>query len=336
MSAREETSAGKVVSANHQANKPTWKAYTFLGLLTICLITLFSLSIWKTVTDLDEQRKLKCEPIAGNSDMYGLGIRLGVYMQLVVSAFVDSFGNQAYSSGLVASTLWYLFALSVALSMLLYNPETHSSEVYIIISLGNAVTTVLLSKIVKFNPLTSTESYLLCLGRLLLWGVWRASTSVYWFTLIHDSYVQGSNECGTWGWIFFKVDLYGSFRTFNKVINVLEWVTLGFLLLGYLIGVIIFCHSLLRMEWDVKNRVPVSKFLIAFDYLFVSIGELRRIMYGVSHSFCYFWFRLSTCLQVDEKGHPLPSLGTADPDAEKGNVKVGFITPLMQRLFIGA
>jgi len=288
MPTEKETSAGTEVSAETdgltETNKPTWKAYTFLGLLTICLITLFTLSIWKTVTDLDEQRNLKCVSIPGNSDMYGLGIRLGVYMQLVVSAFVDSFGNQAYSAGLVASTLWFLFALSVALSMVLYNPDTHSSEVYIIISLGNAVTTVMLNKIVKFNPLTSNESYLLSLGRVLLWGVWRASTSVYWFTLLH-SYAQGSDECGTWGWVFFRVDLYGPFRALNKAINVLEWIIVGFLLLGYVIGIIIFCYSLSRIKWDKERPVKVSKFIIAFDYLFVSVGELRQIMYGVSHTY---------------------------------------------------
>ena len=273
--------------------KPTFKGYTFLVLLTICLVTLFSVSIWKTVTNLDAQRNLNCEPIKGNGDMYGLGIRLGVYMQLAVSAFVDSFGNQAYSAGLVPSTLWFLLALSVALSILLREPSTHSSEVYIVISLGNAVTTIMLSKMAKFNPLKSTESFLLSLGRLLLWGFWRASTSMYWFTLLHDNYVQGSDTCGTWGWIIFKVDLYGPFRTFNQAADVLEWITLGCLLLGYLIGFLFFCYTLCRvnLKLDTRSHAQVSKFAIVWDYLFVSIGQLRQIIYGVSHSyFCCFWF----------------------------------------------
>ena len=272
-----------------QTDRLTWNDFIFLTLLAVCLITLFTISIWRTTIDLAEQRKLGCETVNGNSDMYGLGIRLGVYMQLVVSAFVDSFGNQAYSSGLVASTLWYLLALSIALSMLLFKPSTHSCEIYIIISLGNAVTSVMLSKIAKFNPLTSTESYLISLGRLLLWGVWRASTSLYWFTLLYDSYVRESTQCGTWGWIFFKVDLYGRFQDYNQVMNLVEWATIGFLLSGYLIGIIIFCYSLWRITWDKARPVQVPKSLIAFDYLFVSIGELRQIMYGVSQlSLCCF------------------------------------------------
>lgn len=287
MSTGREISTVKEVSAKKdgspQRKKPTWKHYTFLVLLSICLITLFTVSIWKTVTDLDAQRKLNCETIKGNSDMYGLGIRLGVYIQLTVSAFMDSFGNQAYSAGLVPSTLWFLLALSVALSMVLYDSNTRSSEVYIIIVLGNAVTTIVLSKMAKFNPLKTTESYLLFLGRLLLWGIWMASTSVYWFTFLH-SYVRESESCGTWGWIFFKVDLYGSFRTFNQVINMVEWVILGCLILAYLIGAIIFCYCLCRINLELQEgrHAQVSKFAILWDYLFVSIGQLRQIMYGVN------------------------------------------------------
>jgi len=267
-----------------QANRSTSGPYKFLGLLTICLITLFTVSIWKTTVDLGAQRKRGCPTIKGDNDMYGLGIRLGVYMQLIVSAFVDSFGNQQYSSGLVSSTLWYLFALSAALSMKLRESETYSTEIYIIISLGDAVTTVMLSKIVKFNPLTSNESYLLSLGRLVLWAVWRVSTSIYWFTLLHDYRYGGSDgpNCARWGWIFFKVDLEGSFQEFNEGINLVQWAILCVLLLGYLIGIIIFCYALSRIKWDKERPVKVSKFFIAFDYLFVSIGELRQIMYGVS------------------------------------------------------
>ncbi|KAF8445109.1 hypothetical protein BGX38DRAFT_1197032 [Terfezia claveryi] len=304
MSTGREIFTVKEVSAkmdgSPQKKNPTWKHYTFLVLLSICLITLFTISIWKTITDLEAQRELNCETIKGNSDMYGLGIRLGVYMQLTVSAFMDSFGNQAYSAGLVPSTLWFLLALSVALSMVLYDSNTRSSEVYIIIILGNAVMTIMLSKMIKFNPLKSTESYLLFLGRLLLWGIWRASTSVYWFTLLH-SYVRGSESCGTWGWIFFKVDLYGSFRTFHQVINVVGWVTLGCFLLAYSVGAIIFCYCLCRINLELQKgrHAQVSKFSIFWDYLFVSIGQLRQTMYGVNE----FGVSLSTpCGRDDEEG----------------------------------
>ncbi|KAF8426539.1 hypothetical protein EV426DRAFT_436754 [Tirmania nivea] len=334
MSSEKEKSTWKEsparVGTSVKNEKFPWKAFTFLALLTICLLTLFTHSIWKTVTDLEAQRKLTCESVKGNSDMYGLGIRLGVYMQLVVSAFVDSFGNQQYSSGLVASTLWFLFALSVALSMVLYNPASHSSEVYIIISLGNAVTAVMLSKMAKFNPLTSSESYLLALGRVVLWGVWRASTSVYWWTLIHDNYVEGSDSCGTWGWIFYKVDLNGPFRTFNQATNVLEWIILGSFLLSYLIGAIIFLFHLWRIEWpagkDIRKadgggrtkskeemrRVPASKFTIACDYAFVSIGKLRQTLYGVDET----GNRLATPAASDVENPP-PSIASDAENAQK-------------------
>jgi len=344
ISTRNEISAGNTAREKVVA----CRAYTFLTLLTMCLVALFTVSTWKSVTELDAQRKLNCQSIKGNSDMYGLGIRVGVYTQLAVSAFVDSFGDQEYSAGLIPSTLCFLFALSVALSMALYDPNTNSSEVYIIISLGNAVTAVMLSKIAKFNPLKSNESYLLSYGRLLLWGVWRASTSVYWWTLIHENYVDGSATCGTWGWIFFKVDLHGPFRTLNEAINVLEWIALGYFLLAYLIGTILFCYCLSRMK--IAVFVP-SKFVIAFDYLFVSIGTLRQIMYGVSHSdfltlvYIYnyhlryyidiYLFGLSSCLQVTDTGEPQHlSSTTAKGDAESGSANVCFITLLIELLFI--
>jgi len=260
-------------------NEPTWKFYTFIVLpLSICLITLFSVSIWKSLRDLDAQRVLNCPSIDGNNDMYGLGIRLGVYMQLTASAFVDTFGNQQYSSGLVASTLWFLLALSVASGMELSDPNTQSSELYIIVSLGNAVTTVLLSKLFKIDPLKSTESCLLYIGRFVLWGVWRATTSMYWFSILY-SYVQGSDGCGTWGWIFFKVDLNGSFRTYNQIITMAEWVILSLLLLAFIIGAIIFCVSLCIINPDLgEGHAQVGRFGIAWDYLFAEIGQVRLIL----------------------------------------------------------
>lgn len=251
----------------------------YLITLLAWIITIIS-AILHTLRALKSQRNLGllCPETEGNQDMYGIGIRLGIYLQLTVTTIVDVFGSSMYSTALAPTNLWFLFALFVGLLTMLRSREDLAVDSYIIISLGNGITLVLLGGTLKLNPDNIPEGALTAFSRFLIWALWKVASSVYWwYTLDISKKTQG---CSTFGWFLVNVSLVGAFRTFHKMFNALEWACLAFLVLSYLLGILLLTFLLWRRintsHWDPS----ISKYVIFCDYIFVPIGQLHQIVFG--------------------------------------------------------
>lgn len=72
--------------------------------------------------------------IEGNPDLYGIGIRLGFYMQVLGSAIVLFFKRQEGKS-LVATNLWFQLGLQLALIYSSTKDSIHVSEAFIAMNL---------------------------------------------------------------------------------------------------------------------------------------------------------------------------------------------------------
>ncbi|KAF8466336.1 hypothetical protein BDZ91DRAFT_680976, partial [Kalaharituber pfeilii] len=261
------------------------KTRVFVLVISSCILltTLLSIFIWRTTTIISNRSKngTQCVAIPGNQDMYGLGIRLGLYLHLIIIALSDILDSNKNSLALTPNTLWFLIALFAALLTMLQNAETYAIETYIVISLGNGITSILLGGTIKIDPLTLEEAYLTSFGRFMVWGLWRVLSTLYWWSAIDVSSKSDQSTCGNFVWFFLPVNLFGGFRTFHKVMNVFSWVGLIHSILPYFVGTILLLYLLLRRidtsKWASQG---VSKFMICIDYLFVPIGELRKVVFG--------------------------------------------------------
>lgn len=257
----------------------------------IILLSLFGVSIWYTTRNILRRRKKNGEGcrINGNQDMYGLGIRIGLYLQLAVVAFADIAMDQKYAIGQTPAILTFLIAMFVALITMLWSPNTYAVENFLVITMGNGITSILLGGTTRLDPLELVETYFTSFLRFLLWGVWRATSSAYWWTLVNSRYKAMDPGCQSHAWLVFEVQLTGGFQSAHKALNLLSWLGLVHSLIPYFVGTIIFVWTVIvpirsQQIKDAAGR-PISRFQLFFDYLFVEIGQLRGVMFGVSEIF---------------------------------------------------
>jgi len=269
-----------------QTRVPTWAKIASLS-LSVLITGALAVSIWAVISfkkkhEASDDQSHVCPKLNGNQDMYGLGIRLGIYIQLIVTAAADVLGMQHTSLTLAPATLWFLIAMFVALLTMLRDPSTYAMESYVVISLGNGLTWILVGGTIKLNPLTLRETFITSFGRFLICGIWRIGNSVYWWTLRSATYKHIEAGCGPWAWLFVPLKLEGWYNDLQKALNVLSWVFLAYSLVPYIAGSLLLLHLLSKMDiGDLTERRKLSKTDIAFDYMFVEVGQLRGIVFGV-------------------------------------------------------
>jgi len=194
----------------------------------ICLVAIPGVSLWKTLSILDNLRDTKdCPHISGNLDTYGIGIRVGTYMQLAITILVNTFGGK-YTSIVAPANIWFLIALFVAMSPSLLGPEPNIVEIYIILLLGNGIVMITLS---GCRP---QDTYLTRVSRFVACILWRAYATIYWWWVLPRSTgTTHPSDCGPYGWMLIQANLTnGSWlHTVNKVFNVLGLVNCLLLLL---------------------------------------------------------------------------------------------------------
>lgn len=215
--------------------------------------------------------------------MYGLGIRVGVYIQILTTALIDSFGTPTHSASLSAVNLWFLIALFAALSTILWSPDYYSVEGYIIISLGNGITLIMLGGTLRLYPSNLKDSGLSSFARFILWGVWKMYSAVFWWASLDRATVRPC-EVTAVGWFFGNVSLIGWFKTFHKFLNVIEWSIWLFMgIFPYPFGIVLLVYFLYKLDtakWHPESGKSASRTLIFIDYMFVPIGELHDIVFG--------------------------------------------------------
>lgn len=225
-----------------------------------------------------------CE-IIGNQDMYGLGIRIGIYLQLLTTVLIDAFGSPDHAVSITPGNLWFLIAMFVGLANFARDPSFNAAEGYIIVSLGSGITLAIMGGTMSLNPENIKEGCLSSFSRYILWALWKGYSTRFWWEFLDSPQKTG---CDSFGWLFVKVKLFGWFRVFHKVLNICEWVVWGILVFPYPFGLILLLYFLVHLD---TRGWGVSKFTIFIDYLFVPIGTVHYIVFGpVTVSFTFYTY----------------------------------------------
>jgi len=147
----------------------------------------------------------KCA-IQGNSDLYGLGIRISVYVQYLTILVAAVSGRKLYSK-IRTAVLIYAVAILIVVFRNSISGSIHGLEVPIIqflvlIQLSAVLPTVWVVSVVGwfiYLALAANSAYF----------VW------YWFRGL--DFLPKSACVDEYAWFFAKVSLYHWYRTFNKV-----------------------------------------------------------------------------------------------------------------------
>lgn len=170
----------------------------------------------------------------GNNDLYGLGIRIGIYINWWATCFANNF---VPSEAPPMRALNTAFQLGLLIALLYQGTHIHAIEAYILISIrfGDiSVSTVLLMlyldrqapehRVTKhhFRPpkLRYLYEHVTFIGiflRLIIAVIFDGYSAYYWFSGIDR---MAHSPCPTWGFFLARADLFGWLRTFNKVVSI--------------------------------------------------------------------------------------------------------------------
>ena len=154
---------------------------------------------------------------SGDSDILGIGIRIGYYTQSLSVWFANYFVSSE-AKVLRSVNLLFLVALFIALVWLVHSPQqTYAIEVYLLLRLLFATWYVGVLDRSKFNKTKWRKSHIRVVVRessllgLLAYTVW--------FAWIGLDRVKGT-PCGTFVFFATKINLYGTYRSVFKAFSV--------------------------------------------------------------------------------------------------------------------
>lgn len=170
---------------------------------------------------------------AGNSDLYGLGIRIGIYLQWISGFLAICFHAESVPGTLSTNTI-FLLALFIALAIITTNHTVTAPEVIILLQFcfgflfsvsstwGLRVKTRIASpkrykERVEFPLLGSTIRIFLG-SAICFYNVW------FWFVGIDK---LRDPACHPIGFLFARVDLMDGARVFLKIVAVLATIAYG-------------------------------------------------------------------------------------------------------------
>ena len=165
------------------------------------------------------------------------------------------------------------------------DPTTYIVESYIIIALGNGLTWVLVGGGIKLDALTISDALITSFARAIVWGLWRITSGIFWWSLSRSSvsYRHIEEGCGPWGWLLFSIELLGTFKVVQRAFNLVSCIAWLHVLVPFVVGYGVFLFLLVKVEApELCRERNISKGHIFADYNFVAAGELRGVFYGVS------------------------------------------------------
>lgn len=168
-------------------------------------------------------RDIECG-IAGNPDIYRLGIRLGLYMLWIATMFTYEFLDDEVSNALDTNLIFF-FSVGIATFVLSsQTPKPYVEEVYILLCIffGGFWSLAFPNSIASFSMFgMSIRCYLM--AGMASYAIW------YWFNGMDGLRRQ---PCGSHVFLFTKVDLFGRARTFYKVASILNILVPGLYIIG--------------------------------------------------------------------------------------------------------
>ena len=159
----------------------------------------------------------------GNSDVFGVGIRIGYYAQVLAIWFSNCF-YQHEAKVLRATNNLFLLAVIVAGIIYFGNAaQTHAIEAFLLLQIGLTVALVGIQEVTHLQSsrylYVSDERLLLRIGIFAFGGVFNA---LFWWKGLDVMLATPCNGfskegAGTYAWYVTKVSLYGWLRTLMEV-----------------------------------------------------------------------------------------------------------------------
>ncbi|XXG96430.1 hypothetical protein Hte_002713 [Hypoxylon texense] len=170
---------------------------------------------------MDDDNAPSC-PIEGNSDLYGLGVRLGLYLQFIALILARPSAKRAFDN-INTATIAFILANFVVLIQQTVRRELYAPEAYLLFYL-------LVPQLVVnvFGTNLRSIDYRGVIA-IMLWGAFAFYYSWFWWVGL-DTMKRSTCE-DEFGFFFTRVSLRGWFRTFNKVIWTIANIAFGVMIL---------------------------------------------------------------------------------------------------------
>lgn len=235
----------------------------------------------------------------GNPDVYGLGIRLGVYCQAVALAITVCFRQTTSQRGVSYGNGIFQFAMTIGLCILSTKSDFQAVEATIVVLLA------LCSSIQnpfgeKIQPLSRPWT----LKKVQYW-TWTTGLPIFrrgielalflyaiWLLFVGLDRLSHSNTCKSFAFFFAPVDLYGWFRTLAKV---------------YITGVVV-VRTLLFVGWLRRvfrkrdNSSDSSDLSEIPGLIFAWAGCLFLIFFILSIELMIRWNRITSLSSLSDVG----------------------------------
>ncbi|KAL8711233.1 MAG: hypothetical protein Q9220_004378 [cf. Caloplaca sp. 1 TL-2023] len=171
----------------------------------------------------------------GNPDLYGLGIRVGIYLQLTTAILAKYFHKQAISENLNANVI-FLLAVFIAVITATTGTGLRPEEIVIFIELCFGFLFSVLSLLGGRQPSGESKTSRDDLGRVDMASYFRLSLTtaicVYavWFWFAGKDRMKIA-PCSAYIFMFAKASIYGGVRIFFQLSSTLLAIVVGILLL---------------------------------------------------------------------------------------------------------
>ena len=183
----------------------------------------------------------KCN-LPGNSDLYGLGIRLGYYTQ-ALAAWIANFFVLSESKALRPVNTLFMFAMFVALVWISHDPsQTHAIEAFLLLQLLLTIWFVGAKEKSRWSGKNWGSGLVRMVVRegsamgILTYNLW------FWWRGLDDFQ---ETPCGTYIFFVTKIGLYGPFRSAQKVLSIVSFCFQLFLAAGHV--------AQLVHHWRIRN-----------------------------------------------------------------------------------
>ncbi|KAL8678312.1 MAG: hypothetical protein Q9186_005332 [Xanthomendoza sp. 1 TL-2023] len=201
-------------------------------------------------------------PNEGNPDFYGLGIRVGIYLQLATAIFARYFHPEAIPENLTANAI-FLLALYVAVATATLGPGLRSEEIVILLQLCFGFLLSVLSilggrdasdetakrpDILRPPPIASFLRLMLTVA-IGAYAVW------FWFPGKDKTKIEG---CPAYMFFLTKTSIYGGVRIFFQIQLIFFVVPVGALFLWQSSISLLFYISTLTAALSVSTHPTIA------------------------------------------------------------------------------
>ncbi|KAF8425451.1 hypothetical protein EV426DRAFT_663035 [Tirmania nivea] len=264
-------------------------------LLIGCTPIFIGVSIWLSHRalhdDYQKNHTAKCPAFSGNPDMYGIGVRAATYLQLVLTILVE-FLSPKKAVTLAPVNLWFLVAFFVASCTILWTTESDPIEAYVIISLGDGICGIILTSAFVARPSEREgyESNLTRSSRYIVVGIWKISSTIFWWFILPLPPVDNVNPCGRYGWVVTRSTLngYGVGIILSRCLNLLGWIVWAIAVYHLMVRFIVIVYIVFwkmdlepfATELGPKGLSLRLRIIMDITCIF-PVGDLLQLVYGV-------------------------------------------------------